>query len=115
MLLLCCYTPATVRKAMTVSVLMRGVGENLGHCQADHFLAALRKQGSVAGEKLLKKTLLTLEIEGDSTGLGRFWVKRTNQRQVMASLSSSSRLSWMLPPRVTPPRLKYELVALCDV
>ena len=47
---------------MTASVLMRAVGENLGHSQADHCLAALRKQESIAGEKLLKNTLLTLEI-----------------------------------------------------
>ena len=42
--MLCCYASGNVRKAMTASVLMRAVGENLGHSQADHFRAALRKQ-----------------------------------------------------------------------
>ena len=49
--------------------------ESLGFANQFRELAALRKQESIAGEKLLKKTLLTSEIEGDSTGLGRFWVQ----------------------------------------
>ena len=136
---LCCYASANVRKAMTASVLMRAAGENLGHSQADHFLAALRKQESIAGEKLLKKTLLTLEIEGDSTGLGRFWVKRTNNtfHSQIQDLEKRKGKSWpaypvhlrclglvqrsgplvvkMLPPRVTLPKARPPVESAAEI
>ena len=137
--MLCCYASANVRKAMTASVLMRAAGENLGHSQADHFLAALRKQESIAGEKLLKKTLLTLEIEGDSTGLGRFWVKRTNNtfHSQIQDLEKRKGKSWpaypvhlrclglvqrsgplvvkMLPPRVTLPKARPPVESAAEI
>ena len=102
-------------------------------------VTAMRKQESIAGEKLLKKTLLTLEIEGDSTGLGRIWVKRTSNtfHSQIQDLEKRNSKSWpaypvhllcfglvqrsgplvvkMLPPRVTLPKARPPVESAAEI
>ncbi|CAK9034697.1 unnamed protein product [Durusdinium trenchii] len=50
----------------------------ISYKQADHCLAALRRQEALAGEREQSKLKLTREVEVDATSLGKFWTKSTN-------------------------------------
>ena len=70
------YASSSLTKVVTRDDLVQAV--NVGWQQGQHFLDVLTTQEAEAGELFCKTAVLSRSIECDATGLGRYYVKRTN-------------------------------------